>query len=96
MTDPVITRDPLQHQEVYTGGDITGISTTITMRHGDTPVVVETVWEIPQDEYMTAEYWNANKRTLGPIFVARAIADTNIEYAAYQALRAYLDGLPAE
>lgn len=96
MADPLITREPLQHAEVWTGGEITGIMTKITMRHGETPIVVETMWELPEDEYMTAEYWNANRRNIGPMFVARAIADTNIEYAAYQALKAYLDGLPVE
>lgn len=95
MADPVIIREPLQHQEVYTGGDITGIMTKITMRHGETPIVVETVWQIPEDEWMTAEYWNNNKRNLGSSFVVRAVAETNIEYAAYQALKAYLDGLSA-
>lgn len=95
MTDPIITRDPAQHSEVYTGGDFTGIKTKITMRHGDVPIVVETLWELPEAEYMTAEYWNANKSTIGPGLAYRALNESNVEYAAYQALKTYLEGLPA-
>jgi hypothetical protein len=64
------------------------------MRHLETPIVVQTVWDIPEDEQLNAEQWNTRKRTLGPTLVVRAAEVTNIEYKVMQAVQAHLDQLP--
>jgi hypothetical protein len=94
MPDPVLVRDPHIFNEIYTGGDVTAIQTTVTVRHGETPITVETVWEIPETEQLNAETWSVQKRNIGPMLVNRAAEATNIEYEVIKAINAYLATLP--
>lgn len=95
MSDPVIVRESVVFSEIFTGGNVTAIRTTINMRHEETPIVIETVWEIPEAEQLNAEQWHATKRNIGPTLVVRAAEDTNIEFKVMQAVQSYLDNLNA-
>ena len=95
MADPVLTRDPMTMEEVYTQGKLSGIRMNLTYRHEDNTITVQEVWNLPVEEQLWAEEWQASKRTLGPGFVSRAAADTNIEFKVLQAVQDYIASLPA-
>ena len=95
MPDPIITRDPTRFTEIYTGGTITGVRSTVVFRHGTERITVQTDWDMPEADQMDAEMWTAQKATVGPTLVDRAAEETNLEYKAFSALRTYIDGLPA-
>ena len=93
MPDPVIRREHPIFNEIYTGGSITGIQTTVVVRINENPITIQTVWNIPDDEQMNAEQWSAQKTSLGPSLVARAAENTNIEYLLLQAINEHIAAL---
>jgi len=93
MPDPVILREHPIFNEIYTGGAITGIQTTVVVRINENPITIQTVWNIPDDEQMNAEQWSAQKTSLGPSLVARAAENTNIEYLLLQAINEHIAAL---
>jgi hypothetical protein len=94
MPDPIIRREHPSFSEMYTGGTITAIQTTVTVHVNQNPITIQTVWDIPEDEQMNAEEWAARKRTIGPSLVARASELTNLEYQVIQAVNAHIATLP--
>lgn len=90
MPNPVVVREKTVFDEVFVGGTITGIQTTVTMRVDGEAVVVQTTWSIPDNEQMTAEEWMAQKRTIGQSLVLRAAQDTNLEYEIMTAVQAHI------
>lgn len=90
MPNPVVAREKTVFDEVFVGGTITGIQTTVTMRVDGEAVVVQTTWDIPENEQLNAEQWMAQKRTIGPSLVLRAAQDTNLEYEIMTAVQAHI------
>ena len=94
MPDPVIVRENPRFDEIYTGGTLTGIQTTVVARVNENAITVQTTWNIPDDEHMSAEDWHSRKSTLGPSLVIRAAESTNLEYQVIQAINAHIAALP--
>ena len=94
MPDPVITRGTSRYDEIYSGGTFTGIQTTVVAQINETSLTIQTTWNLPDDEQMTAEQWHAQKQAIGPSLVARAAVSTNLEYQVLQAINAHIAALP--
>jgi len=90
MPNPVVIREKTVFDEVFVGGTLTGIQTTVTMRVDGEAVVVSTAWSLPENEHLSAEEWMAQKRTIGPSLVLRAAQDTNLEYEIMTAVQAHI------
>lgn len=94
MPDPVVTRENPTYDEIYTGGTFTGIQTTVVVRVNGEAITIQSSWNLPEDEQLTAEQWNAQKRTMGPSLVLRAAESTNLEYQIIQTVNAHIAALP--
>jgi hypothetical protein len=94
MPDPVVTREPPRYDEVYTGGTFMGIQMTVVAKINDASITVQTTWNLPDDEQLTAEQWHAQKQAIGPSFAARAALNTNLEYQVLQTIMSHIAALP--
>ena len=96
MPDPIIVNEGHRFDEIFTGGTLTGIKVTASIRVNSVPIVVQTSWDIPEEEQVLSEQWSATKLTAGPDLVKRAMVGTNLEYKVYQAINSHLASLATE
>ena len=89
MADPVITRDPLKLEEIYTLGKLSGFCITITYRDGDRELTTTDIWTLPEAEWMWVEDWMATRQELTGSMIQRATAETGIELTAAKAIVNY-------
>lgn len=94
MSEPIVVSEGHRFDEIFTGGTLTGIRVTANIRINSVPIVVQTSWDIPEEEQILAEQWSATKLTAGPDLVKRAMVNTNLEYKVYQAIKTHIDALP--
>ena len=94
MPDPVVLRENPRFDEIYTGGTLTGIQTTVVARVNENAITIQTTWNLPDDEQMNAEEWQSLKQSIGPALVTRAALDTNLEYQVVQAINEHIAALP--
>jgi len=94
MDEPIITRDPMRMEEVWTQGKLTGITVILTYRHDENVITYTDTFHLPEEEQMWAEDWQAAKAAMGPGLVGLALEGLNFEYKMFLQLRDYIDSLP--
>jgi len=93
MADPILLRESMRMEPVYTLGKLTGVRMHLTYRCDNAPITTTATWSLPEAEHMYAEDFETNKSAVGPSLVARAAEATNIEMMAYRQVEAYLASL---